>query len=104
MELFKSVKKKSADALTHARDGVTHYFYRFVGCMTIGKNSHIVWRMEALRAGDSSSKDEGELTAAKRLIKKSLYERYHHFIDILVCDALYAKSSFITWYETVRYM
>jgi hypothetical protein len=94
VELFESVKKSSTDALTRVKDGVTHYFYRFVGCMTIGKDPHIVWGMEALRAGDSSNKDEGELTAAKRLVT-SLYQRFHHFTDILVCDALYAKASFI---------
>lgn len=96
VELFESVNKGSEEALTRVIDGVTHYFYRFVGCMTIGKEPRIVWGMEPLRAanGDSSDKDEGELTAAKRLIT-SLYERYHHFTDILVCDALYANAPFI---------
>lgn len=96
VELFESTKKNSKEALTRVIDGVTHYFYRFVGCMTIGKEPHIVWGLEPLRAasGDSSDEDEGEITAAKRLIT-SLYEQFHHFTDILVCDALYAKASFI---------
>nr|WP_246026175.1 transposase [Peribacillus cavernae] len=34
------------------------------------------------------------MTAAKRLVEQ-LYQRFHHFTDILVCDALYAKAPFI---------
>ncbi|WP_142383425.1 transposase [Bacillus sp. V3-13] len=96
VELFESVKKSSQEALTRVIDGVTHYYYRFVGCMTIGMEPRIVWGMEPLkvREGDSCQKDEGEITAAKRLVKQ-LYERFHHFTDILVCDALYAKAPFI---------
>ncbi|MFB7303760.1 transposase [Heyndrickxia sporothermodurans] len=96
VELFESVKKSSKEALTRVIDGVTHYYYRFVGCMTIGKAPRIVWGMEPLkvREGDSCQKDEGEITAAKRLVEQ-LYKRFHHFTDILVCDALYAKAPFI---------
>jgi len=46
------------------------------------------------REGDSCQKDEGEINAAKRLVEQ-LYKRFHHFTNILVCDALYAKASFI---------
>lgn len=96
VELFDSVKKSSRDALTRVIDGVTHYYYRFVGCMTIGREPRIIWGVEPLLAskGDSSDKDEGELTAGKRLVE-SLYERFHHFTDMLVCDALYANAPFI---------
>ncbi|MCJ7843180.1 hypothetical protein MUB24_20335 [Lederbergia sp. NSJ-179] len=77
VELFESVKKGGKDALTRVIDGVIHYYYRFVGCMTIGKEPRIVWGMEPLRAkkGDSSQKDEGEITAAKRLVEQ-LYRRW----------------------------
>lgn len=96
VELFESVKKDGAEALTRVKEGVTHYFYRFVGCMTIGRNPRIVWGFEPLMAaqGDSADKDEGEITASKRLMQ-SLYKRFHHFTDILVADALYAKAPFI---------
>lgn len=43
---------------------------------------------------DSSDKDEGEITGAKRLIK-NLYKKYHHFTDIIVADALFCKSTWI---------
>lgn len=43
---------------------------------------------------DGSDKDEGELTAGKRLIK-NLYNEYNHFADIIVADALYMKSTWI---------
>jgi hypothetical protein len=98
VELFQSTKKSSREALTREKDGVTHYFYRFVGCMTIGREPRIVWGMEPLKAaaGDSAEKNEGELSAAQRLIR-CLYERFHHFTDILVADALYANATFINW-------
>jgi hypothetical protein len=43
---------------------------------------------------DSSDKDEGETTGAKRLIN-NLYKKYHHFADIIVADALFCKSTWI---------
>ncbi|WP_253205627.1 hypothetical protein [Clostridium estertheticum] len=43
---------------------------------------------------DGSKKDEGEITGGKRLIK-NLYKQYHHFVDIIVADALYCKSTWI---------
>jgi len=41
-----------------------------------------------------STKDEGEITGGKRLIRK-LYEKFHHFADVIVTDALYCKASWI---------
>ena len=46
---------------------------------------------------DSSDKNEGEITGAKRLIKKP-HKDFHHFADIIVADALYCKS---TWVKEV---
>lgn len=43
---------------------------------------------------DSADKNEGEITGAKRLIKR-LYNEHHHFADIIVADALYCKSTWI---------
>ena len=36
---------------------------------------------------DSASKDEGELTVAKRLLQQ-LHKKHHHFADVIVYDAL----------------
>mgnify|MGYP000903928389 FL=1 len=61
----------------------------------IGSDPHIILGQEMLEPKkDSSSKDEGEITGSKRLIKK-LYNKYHHFADIIVADALYCKSTWI---------
>lgn len=94
VELFESKKKCCPGCLTRVIDGVTHHYHRFVGCCTVGQNPRILWDMEPLKPRDGERKDEGEITGAKRLVE-SLYHRFHHFTDILVCDALYAKSTFI---------
>ena len=47
---------------------------------------------------DSSNKDEGELTAAKRLIK-TLHKKHHHFADVIVYDALACNAP---WINTVK--
>ena len=46
---------------------------------------------------DSSNKNEGELTAAKRLMKE-LHEKHHHFADVIVYDALACNAP---WINTV---
>ena len=47
--------------------------------MAVGSDSHIILRQEILEPKkDGSSKDEGEITGGKRLIKR-LYNEYHHF-------------------------
>lgn len=93
-ELFDSVKKPSPEALTRTKDGTVHAFYRLVGCMGIGRKPRLVWGVEPVKARDGSEKDEGELTAGKRLMT-SLHQRFHHFTDILVCDALYGNAPFM---------
>ncbi|QXE17944.1 transposase [Clostridium sp. 001] len=96
VELFESTKKCCNKCLSREnRDGTTHYFHRSVVCATVGSDPHIILGQEMLEPKkDSSSKDEGEITGSKRLIKK-LYKKYHHFADIIVADALYCKSTWI---------
>ena len=96
VELFESTKKCCDKCLSREhRDGTTHYFHRSVVCATVGSDPHIILGQEMLEPKkDSSSKDEGEITGSKRLIKK-LYKKYHHFADIIVADALYCKSTWI---------
>jgi len=43
---------------------------------------------------DSTSKDEGELTAAKRLLRQ-LHKQHHHFADVIVYDALACNAPWI---------
>jgi len=43
---------------------------------------------------DSSSKDEGELSAAKRLLHQ-LHQQHRHFADVIVYDALACNAPWI---------
>ncbi|WP_243105968.1 hypothetical protein [Clostridium fermenticellae] len=77
------------------KNDITHYFHRSVVCAMVDCDPHIVLDQEMLEPKkDSSGKDEGKITAGKRLIKK-LYKKYHHFADIIAADALYCKSTWI---------
>jgi hypothetical protein len=96
IELFESTKKSCDTCLSRKhRDGTTHYFHKAVVCATVGSDPHIILGAEMLEPkSDSSDKDEGETTGAKRLIN-NLYKDYHHFADIIVADALFCKSTWI---------
>jgi hypothetical protein len=95
VELFESIKKSCSCCLTREKNGKTHYFHRSVVAAYVGKDPHIVIGQEMLRPKkDSSNKGEGELTGAKRLLEK-LYERHHHFADIIVYDALACNAPWI---------
>jgi len=96
VELFESTKKCCDKCLTRVdKTGNIHYFHRSVVCSTVGSDPHIILGQEMLEPKeDGSNKDEGEITGGKRLIKK-LYKQYHHFVDIIVADALYCKSTWI---------
>jgi hypothetical protein len=98
-ELFESTKKCCDKCLTRDdKNGTKHYFHTSVVCATVGSDPHIIMGQEMLEPKkDSPDKNEGEITGAKRLIKK-LYKEFHHFADIIVADALYCKS---TWVKEV---
>ncbi|MEG0775827.1 MAG: transposase [Cetobacterium sp.] len=99
VELFESTEKQCTECLTReSKTGVMHYFHRSVVCATVGSDPHIILGQEMLKPKhDGSNKDEGEITAGTRLIKK-LYKQHHHFADIIVADALYCKS---TWVKSI---
>ena len=96
VEIFESTKKSCEKCLTRVdKQGITHYFHRAVVCATVGSDPHTVLGYEMLEPKkDCSDKDEGEITGGKRLIRK-LYEKFHHFADVIVADALYCKASWI---------
>jgi len=98
-ELFESTKKCCDKCLTRKdKNGTKHYFHTSIVCATVGSDPHIIMGQEMLNPNkDSPDKNEGEITGAKRLIKK-LYKKHHHFADIIVADALYCKS---TWVKDV---
>lgn len=94
VELFESKVKHCDECLTREKDGETHYFHRAVACMTVGSDPHVMLGMEPLHPRDGNEKDEGEQTGGKRLVHK-LYQRHHHFADVIVADALYTNAPFI---------
>jgi hypothetical protein len=96
VELFESTKKCYDKCLSREYgDGTTHYFHRSIVCATVDSDPHIILGQEILEPkNDSSDKDEGETTGAKRLIN-NLYKKHHHFADIIVADTLFCKSTWI---------
>jgi len=102
VELFDSTKKCCDKCLTRVdREGTTHYFHRATVCATIGSDPRIILGHEMLGPKkDSSKKDEGEITGAKRLIKK-LHKNFNHFADIIVADALYCKAPWIKQVKSI---
>lgn len=102
VELFESKKKSCANCLTRKIRGVTHYYHRSVVAAYVGKDPCIVLGQEMLQPKlDSSKKDEGEMTAAKRLIP-NLVKQYGHFADVIVYDALACNAPWINLLKSYR--
>jgi len=99
VELFESTKKSCPNCLTRVINNVPHYFHRSVVAAYVGKDPHIVIGQEMLKPkNDSSEKDEGELTGAKRLVEK-LDKKYNHFADVIVYDAIACNAP---WINTLK--
>lgn len=95
VELFSSTKKSCRNCLTRkSASGGKEYFHRSVVCATIGENPHLILGQEMLHPRDGAEKDEGELTGGKRLVRR-LREKYGHFADVIVADALYLNAPFL---------
>lgn len=95
VELLCSTKKYSPDCLVRKNvSGQKESFIRSVVCCTVGDDPHLILGQEMLRPRDGAAKDEGELTGGKRLIRE-LYQKHHHFADVIVADALYLNAPFI---------
>lgn len=96
VELF-NTNTSCAECLSRKKtNGEVEYFHKSVVCMSVGSEPRIILGGEMLHPKkDGSDKDEGEQTGARRLLEK-LYEQYHHFADVVVVDALYLNSPFIS--------
>ena len=95
VELFESTKKSCDNCLTRVIKDVPHYFHRSIVGAYVGQDPYIIIGQEMLKPKlDSASKDEGELTAAKRLLQQ-LHKQHHHFADIIVYDALACNAPWI---------
>jgi predicted transposase YbfD/YdcC len=98
VELFESTKKSCPNCLTRMIKKVPHYYHKSVVAGYVGTDPHLVLGQEMLKPKhDSSSyKGEGELTAAKRLIK-ALRQKHHNFADVIVYDAIACNSPWINF-------
>jgi len=99
VELFESTRKSCDNCLTRVIKDVPHYFHRSIVGAYVGQDPHIIIGQEMLKPKlDSASKDEGELTAAKRLLQQ-LHKQHRHFADVIVYDALACNAP---WVNTVK--
>jgi hypothetical protein len=81
----------------------TQYYHRLVVALLLGPHEELVLGYEPIRnadqrraeGDDDAAHHEGELTAAKRLVRR-LRETYGRWIDVIVADGLYANGPFLT--------
>ena len=103
VELFNSKVKQCCDCLIREIKGEPEYYHRAVMGMTVGRDPHIALGIEMFKSASEigSDKDEGELTAAKRLLK-NLYREYNRFADVIVADALFMNAPFINTVKNIN--
>lgn len=95
VELFATTSYCCETCLTRKRkNGETEYFHRAVFMQKVGGDPRIIYEAEHLTPRDGSDKDEGETTAAMRLIR-NVVARHGRVVDVLTLDALYAKAPII---------
>ena len=93
-QILDSKKKKCESCLTMNKRGVAHYTHNAAVMSTIGNTPNIALDFEMYRAKkNEEERDEGEFTAAIRLLNR-VVEEYAGLIDI-VYDALACNSVFI---------
>jgi hypothetical protein len=89
---------------------VDQYYHRYVVAMLVGPVLDVVIGIEPVRNKTARIEadekgvtgDEGELTAALRLVDK-LHETYGTFIDAFIFDGLYPNGPVLTKLTTYRY-
>lgn len=98
VELFVQHSVTCADCLQRTVNKTLEWFHRIVVASTVGPTHRFVLDWETVHPRDGDAKQEGEQTAAYRLLD-TLFRQYHHQIDVIVADALYASRVFV---EAVR--
>jgi hypothetical protein len=96
-QTFNSDKKSCENCLIAFKKGKQEKrnFHSSVVLSTIGEGAKLIIDFEQYKPGeDTATKDEGELTAAKRLITRAS-ENHKHLIDVLVYDAIACNSEWI---------
>ena len=97
-QTYNSDKKKCENCLSVIKSNKTDYrnHHSSVVLSTVGNvGTKLVVDFEQYKPGiDNASKNEGELTAAKRLVKR-VSKEHKNFVDIIVYDALACNSEWI---------
>lgn len=93
-ELFVQHSVTCADCLQRTVNKTVEWFHRIVVASTVGPGHRFVLDWETVHPRDGDAKQEGEQTGAYRLLD-ILYRQYHHQIDVIVADALYASRVFV---------
>ena len=94
VELFVQHSVTCADCLQRTVSKTTEWFHRIVVASTVGTGHRFVVGWEAVHPRDGEAQQEGEQTGAYRLLE-TLYRQYHHQVDVIVADALYASRVFL---------
>ncbi len=102
--LVRRVKVKQPDGSVVEMD---QYYHRYVVAMLIDRRVDLVLDFEPLLPHDlresataKGEEDEGELTAAKRLLRR--VKQTYGWLDVVVGDGLYANGPFLTVVKELR--
>lgn len=102
--LVRKVSVKQRDGSLAERD---QYYHRYVVAMLIDRRMDLVVDFEPLLPFDlrgagitKSGEDEGELTAAKRLLRR--VKEHHGWLDVVIGDSLYANGPFLSLVKELR--
>lgn len=92
VELYSSSRKVLPNSLKRRHsNGTEDEYIKSVVAMTVGGNQKMILGHAMLKPGDGTSKGEGELSGAHRLLDQ-LHEAYGRFADVIVMDALYLNA------------
>lgn len=95
------VKRKSGE-----KEEVVQYYHRYVVAMLIDDQMDVTLDLEPILPADlrdgplKGERHEGELTAAKRLIRR--VKRTYPWVDVMVGDSLYTNGPFLTLLEELK--
>jgi hypothetical protein len=101
--LDRKISKKDADGNIKEE---TQYYHRFVVAMMIDETMDLVVDFEPVLRNDKrpdatkSDTHEGELTAAKRLIRR--VKTTYPWLDVMVGDAIYTNGPFLTLLKEIK--
>lgn len=100
-EYYRSEKIHCDDCMVvHLKDGTIQYVHRAVLMQHVGTKLKPFIAAEPVKPkdkqnGDAEAGHEGELTAAKRLVARTVEQYGKRFIDIFTTDALYMNEPFV---------